>query len=56
MFHSTAHVVLGPGLTIAGAMYCLSFCRLPYFESLGVPCAVGMLVAVLAALPWARRC
>ena len=50
MFHSTAHVVLGSGLTIAGAMYCLSFCRLPYFESLGVPCAVGMLVAVIAAL------
>jgi putative drug exporter of the RND superfamily len=50
MFHSTAHVVLGSGLTIAGAMYCLSFCRLPYFSSLGVPCAVGMLVAVLAAL------
>jgi putative drug exporter of the RND superfamily len=50
MFHSTAHVVLGSGLTIAGAMYCLSFCRLPYFESLGVPCAVGMLVATFAAL------
>ncbi|TVS84245.1 RND family transporter [Mycobacterium helveticum] len=50
MFHSTAHVVLGSGLTIASAMYCLSFCRLPYFQSLGAPCAVGMLVAVLAAL------
>nr|WP_081290419.1 MMPL family transporter [Mycobacterium asiaticum] len=50
MFHGTAHVVLGSGLTIAGAMYCLSFTRLPYFQSLGVPCAVGMLVAVLAAL------
>lgn len=50
MFHSTAHVVLGSGLTIAGAMYCLSFCRLPYFQSLGAPCAVGMLVAVIAAL------
>ncbi len=50
MYHSTAHVVLGSGLTIAGAMYCLSFCRLPYFSSLGIPCAVGMLVAVLAAL------
>jgi putative drug exporter of the RND superfamily len=50
MFHSTAHVVLGSGLTIAGAMYCLSFCRLPYFSSLGIPCAVGMLVATLAAL------
>jgi putative drug exporter of the RND superfamily len=50
MFHSTAHVVLGSGLTIAGAMYCLSFTRLPYFQSLGAPCAIGMLVAVLAAL------
>jgi RND superfamily putative drug exporter len=50
MFHGTAHVVLGSGLTIAGAMYCLSFTRLPYFQSLGVPCAVGTLVAVLAAL------
>ena len=50
MFHGTAHVVLGSGLTIAGAMYCLSFTRLPYFETLGVPCAVGMIVAVVAAL------
>ncbi|MFV0493813.1 RND family transporter [Mycobacterium sp.] len=50
MFHGTAHVVLGSGLTIAGAMFCLSFTRLPYFQSLGAPCAVGMLVAVLAAL------
>ncbi len=29
MFHGTAHVVLGSGLTIAGAMLCLSFTRLP---------------------------
>ena len=50
MFHGTAHVVLGSGLTIAGAMVCLSFTRLPYFQTLGVPCAVGTLVAVLAAL------
>ncbi|MEE6135469.1 MMPL family transporter [Mycobacterium sp. 050128] len=50
MFHGTAHVVLGSGLTIAGAMYCLSFTRLPYFQSLGIPCAVGTLVAVFAAL------
>ncbi|WP_055405803.1 RND family transporter [Mycobacterium sp. UM_11] len=50
MFHGTAHVILGSGLTIAGAMYCLSLARLPYFKTLGAPCAVGMLVAVLAAL------
>ncbi|SON59025.1 putative transport protein MmpL2 [Mycobacterium simulans] len=50
MFHGTAHVILGSGLTIAGAMYCLSFARLPYFQTLGAPCAIGMFVAVLAAL------
>jgi putative drug exporter of the RND superfamily len=50
MFNGTAHVVLGSGLTIAGAMYCLSFTRLPYFQSLGPACAIGMLVVVIAAL------
>ncbi|GBG37120.1 hypothetical protein NJB14197_18240 [Mycobacterium montefiorense] len=50
MFHGTVHVILGSGLTIAGAMYCLSFARLPYFKSMGPPCAVGMLVAVFAAI------
>jgi RND superfamily putative drug exporter len=50
MFRGTAHVVLGSGLTIAGAMLCLSVTRLPYFQTMGVPCAIGMLVAVLAAL------
>ncbi|WP_370483650.1 RND family transporter [Mycobacterium sp. pUA109] len=50
MFHGTAHVILGSGLTIAGATYCLSFTRMPYFQSLGAPCAVGMLVAVAVAL------
>ncbi|MFI5507711.1 RND family transporter [Mycobacterium sp. NPDC051804] len=50
MFSGTAHVVLGSGLTIAGAMLCMSFTKLPYFNTLGVPCAVGTLVAVIAAL------
>ena len=45
MFHGTAHVVLGSGMTIAGATFCLSFTRLPYFQSLGVPLAVGMTTA-----------
>jgi RND superfamily putative drug exporter len=49
MYHGTAHVILGSGLTIAGATYCLSFTRLPYFQTLGVPLAIGMLVAVVAA-------
>ncbi|WP_103654879.1 MMPL/RND family transporter, partial [Mycobacterium marinum] len=50
MFGGTAHVVLGSGLTIAGATLCLSFTRLPYLQTLGVPLAVGMTVGVLAAL------
>ena len=50
MFHGTAHVVLGSGMTIAGATFCLSFTRLPYFQSLGVPLAVGMSTGVLVAL------
>ena len=50
MFRGTAHVVLGSGMTIAGATFCLSFARLPYFQSLGVPLAVGMTTAVLVAL------
>ena len=50
MFNGTAHVVLGSGMTIAGAMLCLSFTRLPYFQTMGVPCAVGTFVAVMAAL------
>jgi RND superfamily putative drug exporter len=50
MFRGTAHVVLGSGLTIAGATFCLSFTRLPYFQTLGVPLAIGMVVVVLVAL------
>ena len=50
MFHGTAHVVLGSGMTIAGATFCLSFTRLPYFQTLGIPLAVGMTVAVVVAL------
>jgi putative drug exporter of the RND superfamily len=50
MYRGTAHVILGSGLTIAGATFCLSFARMPYFKTLGVPCGVGMLVAVAVAL------
>ena len=50
MFHGTAHVVLGSGLTIAGALLCLSLTRSPYFNTLGTPSAIGMVVAVLTAL------
>ncbi|MGL6235818.1 MAG: RND family transporter [Segniliparus sp.] len=49
-YHSVSHVILGSGLTIAGATYCLTFTNLPYFKSLAVPCAIGMLVVVAAAM------
>ncbi|KQY08005.1 hypothetical protein ASD37_08550 [Mycobacterium sp. Root135] len=50
MYRGTSHIILGSGLTIAGAVFCLTFTRLPYFQSLGVPAATGVLVAVVAAL------
>jgi RND superfamily putative drug exporter len=50
MYKGTAHVVLGSGLTIAGATFCLHFTNLPYFQTLGIPLAIGMVVVVAAAL------
>ena len=50
MFSGTAHVIVGSGLTVAGAMACLSFCRLPYFQTLGEPCSIGLLVVLAASL------
>lgn len=49
-FKGVAPVVLGSGLTIAGATYCLSFSRLPWFNTMGAPVAIGMLVVVLAGV------
>jgi RND superfamily putative drug exporter len=49
-YRSTAPVVLASGLTIAGAILCLGFTRLPYFQTMGIPCAIGLLVAVAVAV------
>jgi RND superfamily putative drug exporter len=49
-YRGVSKVVLASGLTIAGAIACLSFTRLPYFKPLGIPGAVGILVAVAVAL------
>lgn len=49
-YRSVSPVVLGSGLTIAGAMLCLSFTRMPIFQTIGVPCAVGMFASVCIAL------
>ena len=44
------HVIIGSGIAISGATLCLSLTHLDYFRTLGPPCAVSMVVAVLAAL------
>ncbi|OBG36915.1 RND family transporter [Mycobacterium sp. E3198] len=49
-YHGVAKVVVASGLTIAGALFCLIFTRLPSFYVLAVPCAVGVLVAVAVAI------
>jgi RND superfamily putative drug exporter len=49
-YHSVAKVVLASGFTIAGAVLCLRFTRLPVYQTLGVPTAVGMVIAVLVAV------
>lgn len=50
MYRGTVHVIVGSGLTIAGAVACMHFTRLPYFQSLGIPAALGVLVTLAAAL------
>ncbi len=56
MYRGTAHVVLGSGLTIAGATFCLHFTNLPYFQSLGIPLAIGMVdLSSWLRSPWGLR-
>ena len=48
-----SHVILGSGLTIAGAMLCLHFTRLNYFNTLALPCALGMFAILVMGLTFA---
>jgi RND superfamily putative drug exporter len=50
MFRRTFHIILGSGLTIAGATFCLYLARLSYFKALGIPSALGLIVVVAGAL------
>ncbi len=50
MYRSTAHVIIGSGLTVAAAIFCLRFTRTPYFQSLGIPAGLGVLVILVASL------
>jgi putative drug exporter of the RND superfamily len=49
-FRGVGHVILGSGLTVAGAMLCLHFTRLNYFSSMGVPSAIALGIVVVASL------
>ncbi|QEN13239.1 RND family transporter [Mycolicibacterium sp. ELW1] len=49
-YGGVAKVVLASGSTIAGAIFCLHFTRLPYFQANGIPCAAAIMVAVVVAL------
>ncbi|MEZ0365889.1 RND family transporter [Mycobacterium sp. pUA109] len=49
-FHGVLHVIVGSGLTIVGACLCLTACRLPYFWSMGLPCAIALTTTMVAGL------
>ena len=49
-YHGVLHVILGSGLTIVGACLCLTATRLPYFQTMGFPCAIALVVTMLAGL------
>ncbi|BBY33582.1 hypothetical protein BST33_12950 [Mycolicibacter minnesotensis] len=49
-YRGVSHVILGSGLTIAGAAFCLSFARLNYFNTMGPAVAISMVLTVMGAL------
>lgn len=49
-YRGVSHVILGSGLTIAGAAFCLSFARLNYFNTMGPAVAISMVLTVTGAL------
>ena len=49
-YHGVLHVILGSGLTIVGATLCLTATRLPYFQTMGFPCAIALVTTMLAGL------
>jgi RND superfamily putative drug exporter len=49
-YRSVSPIIIGSGLTIAGAGFCLSFARLDYFHTMGPAVAIAMLFTIAAAL------
>jgi RND superfamily putative drug exporter len=43
-------IIIGSGLTIAGACFCLTFARLNYFHTMGPAVAITMLFTIAAAM------
>ncbi len=49
-YRGVAPVVIGSALTMAAALACLSLAKVGMFRSTGIPCAIGVLVGMAAAL------
>jgi RND superfamily putative drug exporter len=49
-YRGVSPIIIGSGLTIAGAGLCLSFARLDYFHTMGPAVAIAMLLTISAAL------
>lgn len=49
-YKGVAPIIIGSGLTIAGACLCLSFARLNYFHTMGPGVAITMLITIVEAL------
>lgn len=49
-YRSVSPIIIGSGLTIAGACYCLSLARLDYFHTMGPAVAIGMIFTIAGAL------
>ena len=49
-YRGVAPVIIGSALTLSVALACLGFAKVRVFSSVGIPCAIGILVTVLAAL------
>src|SRR5438270_190683 len=49
-YRAVAPVVIGSALTVSVALGCLGFAEVGMFRSAGIPCAIGILVTMAAAL------
>jgi len=49
-YRGIAPIIIGSGLTIAGASFCLTFARLNYFHTMGPAVAISMLFTIAEAM------